>query len=73
MKNNETKALCNIKGSLRMVFHLYVSFVLKRRWCGPFVRQKFQVEVLGLKGQKFLATKNFALATKSKNSGASLP
>ena len=56
-----------------MVFHLYFSFALKRRRCGQFVLRKFQVKVFGPKGRKFFATKKFALATKSKNLGASWP
>ena len=56
----------NIKGFLHMVFHLYFSFALKRRWCWQFVLRKFQVKVFGPKGRKFLAT-------KSKNLGASWP
>ena len=56
-----------------MVFHLYFSFALKRRWCWQFVLRKFEVKVFGPKGRKFLATKKFVLATKSKNLGASWP
>ena len=56
-----------------MVFHLYFSFALKRRRCWQFELRKFQVKVFGRKGRKFLATKKFALVTKSKNLGASWP
>ena len=73
MKNNETKAMQHYVFFLRMVFHLYFSFALKRRWCRQFVVRKFQVKVFGPKGGKFLATKKFVLATKSKNLGASWP
>ena len=56
-----------------MVFHLYFSFVLKRRRCRQFVVRKFHVKAFRLSGRKFLVTKKFVLATKSKNLGASWP
>ena len=64
---------CNIKGFFTYGFSSLLSFALKRKRCRQFVLREFQVNVLGLKGRNFLATKKFVLATKSKILGASWP